>query len=170
MKSDIQSYRQSSWAVEQCQLMPWLVVLKPYGSEGSQEIVVGDRPLLFYVDHGWEDTFGYAFGEVHGIGREAAQRLPDINIGDFVHITRCAYATATDRQGELWLFVNWRDCLAKIFAEEKQQDSTPHAAHVTEEGAEVDAKSVSRGNEGTPPLLGGADDPRNPRFWRGGAW
>ncbi|MDE2098137.1 MAG: hypothetical protein KGL39_12860 [Patescibacteria group bacterium] len=134
MKDDVQSHRQSSWVVEQCRLMPYLLVLRPWGQEGAHDILVPEndsdrkalRPVFFHLDHGWDDTFGYAFGEVHGMGEEAKRRLPDVRVGDFLNFTRCAYATATDREGQMWLFVNWQDCLAKFEAEPK--DGEPSAS------------------------------------------
>ena len=117
MKDDVHSHRQSSWLVEHLQLMPHLLAVRPYGLEGTYDIEIAGKPQLFYCDHGWDDTFGYAFGEVHGVGAEAALRLPDVRVGDFITFTRCAYTDAVDREGSTWLFLNWENCLAKIDAD-----------------------------------------------------
>ena len=152
MKEDVQSYRQSSWVVEQLRLMPYLLVLRPWGQEGAHDILVPSNdpsadaprlvPVFFHLDHGWDDTFGFAFGEVHGMGEEAKWRLPDVRVGDFLVFTRCAYETATDREGGLWVFVNWQDCLAKFVADPITENGVVRSGGEAEAEDYVDARAA----------------------------
>lgn len=138
MKDDVQNYRKSSWAYEQLRLLPHLVLVKPWGQEGSYDIdVVGSAPALFLCDHNWDETFGYAFGEVHAIGAEALRHFPTLGIDDFIHFTRCAYDDAKDCYGEKWLFVNWENIIAKI-------DADPNPAN----GVLIQSREEHRGLDG----------------------
>lgn len=104
-----------SWNVEQLRLRPDLIVCEPYEMEGTHTIedeVDPNIKRLFYLDHHWDNTFGYAFGTVAAVGAHVTEIAP----GDFVHFTRHAYIPETDENGDEWLFVNKDDCLAIIGA------------------------------------------------------
>jgi hypothetical protein len=117
VRDDVQNFRKSSWVIEQLQVMPNLVAVRPWGLEGTYDMETSEGATSFILDHGWDETFGYAFGEIHGVGAEALRRLPNLAIGDFVNFTRCAYDDALDCQGAKWLFVNWENIIAKIDAD-----------------------------------------------------
>lgn len=99
------------WNVEQLRLRPDLLVCEPYEMEGTHTVPQTDK--LLYLDHHWDDTFGYAFGTVAAVGAKVTEIVP----GDFVHFTRHAYISETDENGDEWLFVNKDDCLAVIGTE-----------------------------------------------------
>lgn len=112
MKDDLQSYRKSDWSIKDIKsVSPQLVVVQPYGQEGTYDIQNEDGSVAgrLLVDHNWDETFGYAFGVVYAIGDEAQRRYPELKHKDFINFTRCAYTDAKDKFGQQWLFMHWQD-------------------------------------------------------------
>lgn len=97
-----------SWTPDRLTLRPDLIVCEPYQLEGTHTVAGTDKTL--YLDHGWDNTFGYAFGTVRAVGAKVKEIAP----GDLVHFTRHAYVSEIDENGAEWLFVNTEDCLAVI--------------------------------------------------------
>jgi len=89
-------------------LRPGLLLVYPFEHEG--EHTVPDTDKLIYLDHHWDDTFGYAFGTVLKVASDVTKVAP----GDFVYFERAAYIAWRDGDGDELLFVNQEDVQAKI--------------------------------------------------------
>lgn len=88
------------------ELQPGLVLVYPFEHEGEHTVPGTDA--LIYLDHHWDDTFGFAFGTV----LKTADNVTEVVPGDFIHFTRHAYEPWTDGDGDGLLFVNIDDIQA----------------------------------------------------------
>lgn len=98
------------------ELMPDLLAVAPFENEG-QHIVDGTDKTL-YLDHHWDETFGFAFGYVGRLGKN----VTGIEPGQLVYFTRHAYESWRDKEENLWLMVNKADVQA-VFSPGENEDT-----------------------------------------------
>lgn len=109
--------------VQDLRLRPNLVLVLPYELEGSHTITDDSgSQRVFYLDHGWDKTFGHAFGTVGAVGANVRDSI-GIAPGDFIHFTRHAYEEWEDEDGVKWLFVNKDDIQGRLVPGENGVDA-----------------------------------------------